>query len=210
LPHRFMEVYSYRTIQHITEGEYKEKGSKFLAFACPVESEDDVKERLVSIKKKYFDARHHCYAYVLGADKSKYRANDDGEPNHSAGDPILGQIRSKNLTNVLVVVVRYFGGVKLGVGGLITAYKAAAEDALAKADIIEEEVMQDFKLEYDYGATPEVMRMVKDFELVVGDQTFEEHGSMNVKILLKYKNEFLEKVTLLKALGNVVEVKELD
>jgi uncharacterized YigZ family protein len=135
-----MAVFSYRTIQAPTEGIYKEKGSKFLAFAYPVETEADVKGHLERIKKEYFDARHHCFAYMLGADRKKFRAFDDGEPNHSAGDPILGQIRSKNITNVLVIVVRYFGGTKLGVGGLISAYKTAAEDALNRAAVIEKEV----------------------------------------------------------------------
>src|SRR3954468_18127958 len=135
-----MAVFSYRTLQAPVGGTYKEKGSKFLAFAYPVENEQDVKEKIELLKKTHFDARHHCFAYVLGPDKTKYRAFDDGEPNHSAGDPILGQIRSRNLTNVLVVVIRYFGGVKLGVGGLISAYRTAAEEALTKATIREKEV----------------------------------------------------------------------
>src|SRR5690606_7725476 len=120
----------YRTIAQPAEGLYKEKGSKFIALAYPVYTEEEIKDRLAELRKKYYDARHHCYAYMLGADKSRYRANDDGEPNHSAGDPILGQIRSADLSNVLVVVVRYFGGTKLGVSGLITAYKTATADAL--------------------------------------------------------------------------------
>jgi uncharacterized YigZ family protein len=201
-----MEVYDYRTIQVATEGEYKEKGSKFLAFAFPVKSEAEVKESLTMLRKKYFDARHHCYAYVLGADKSKVRANDDGEPNHSAGDPILGQIRSKNLTNVLIVVVRYFGGVKLGVGGLITAYKTAAEEALHKATIITEDVTAEYTVEYDYAATPEVMRLVKDFELHIVEQNFSELSKMSVKILLKHRMGFLEKIVLLSALGSKIKV----
>jgi uncharacterized YigZ family protein len=200
-----MKVFTYCTIQGIAEGAYKEKGSKFLAFAYPVESEEEVKEKVAMLKKRYFDARHHCYAYILGSDKSKIRANDDGEPNHSAGDPILGQIRSKNLTNVLVVVVRYFGGVKLGVGGLIAAYKTAAENALAKAIIIEKDVLQSFKLRYGYANTPEVMRLVKEFELAVVAQTFDEHCSMNVKISLKHKQSFLEKIQVLKATGSIIE-----
>lgn len=204
-----MEVYSYSTIQLPTEGEYKEKGSKFLAFAFPVKSESAVKESLALLRKKYFDARHHCYAYVLGADKLKFRANDDGEPNHSAGDPILGQIRSKNLTNVLIVVVRYFGGIKLGVGGLITAYKAAAEDALRKAEIIVEDVTTNFSIEYDYASTPEVMRLIKDFDLHIDEQSFSERCTLNVKVLLKHKSDFLERIDLLKALGVLVEVELL-
>src|SRR5712675_1321246 len=112
-----MASFSFFTIQNPTQGIYKEKGSKFLAFAFPIKSEIEIKEQLDLLRKKHFDARHHCYAYVLGPDKAKFKAHDDGEPSHSASDPISGQIRSKNLTDVLIVVVRYFGGVKLGVGG---------------------------------------------------------------------------------------------
>jgi len=200
-----MPVFSYTTIQLPTEGLYKEKGSKFIAFAYPVASEAEVKERLADLKKKYFDARHHCFAFVLGADKSKYRAFDDGEPNHSAGDPILGQIRSKNLTNVLVVVVRYFGGVKLGVGGLISAYRLAAEDALDKAILIEQEVFQPISLTYEYTSTPEVMRLVKEFDIKINSQNFKEKGELNGEVRLKDQDAFLEKVKLLKALGHLIE-----
>jgi uncharacterized YigZ family protein len=140
-----MPVFSYLTIKSPAEGLYKEKGSKFIAFAYSIASEEEMKEKLHELKKKYFDASHYCFAFVLGADKAKYRAFDDGEPNHSAGDPILGQIRAKNLTNVLVAVVRYFGGTKLGVSGLITAYKLAAEEVLNKAKIVECEVTEKIK-----------------------------------------------------------------
>lgn len=121
---------TYFTLKGNSEGFNKEKGSKFLAFAYVVSNEDDVKKTVAELKKKYYDARHYCYAYVLGDQSEIYRAKDDGEPGHSAGDPILGQIRSKKLTNTLIVVVRYFGGTKLGVGGLIHAYKTAAADAI--------------------------------------------------------------------------------
>jgi uncharacterized YigZ family protein len=201
-----MKVFSYRTISHSSEGLYKEKGSKFLGFAFPVQSEEDVKERIQTVKKEYFDARHHCFAYILSADKSRFRAVDDGEPNHSAGDPILGQIRSKNLTNVLVVVVRYFGGVKLGVGGLIVAYKTAAEEALSNALIIEEEVTCDLNLNYPYTSTPEVMKLVKDFELEILNQNFEEQCLMHARIKERFKDQFEEKYTLLNALGNKLEL----
>lgn len=128
---------TYLTISDDSEGFYKEKGSKFLSFAFPVHHEEDIKEKLDILRKKYYDARHHCYAYVLGKDKEIFRANDDGEPNHSAGDPILGQIKSNQLTNILIVVVRYFGGVKLGVGGLISAYRTAAAEAISNNVIVE-------------------------------------------------------------------------
>src|SRR5687767_15137498 len=169
-----MPVFSFRTLQAPAEGIYKEKGSKFLAFAYPVTAEQDVKDHLALLQKKYFDARHHCFAWMLGPEKKMFRSFDDGEPNHSAGDPILGQVRSKDLTNLLIVVVRYFGGVKLGVGGLISAYKAAAEDALIHATIIEKEVLKTLNLHYDYSSTPEVMRLIKEFDLVIKTQTFDE------------------------------------
>lgn len=203
-----MEVFSYRTINAPTTGEFKEKGSKFLAFVYPVTSEPEVKERIAELKKKYFDARHHCYAYILGADKTKFRAADDGEPNHSAGDPILGQIRSKNLTNVLVVVVRYFGGVKLGVGGLVSAYKTAAEEGLNHATIVEREVLIQYNVRYPYTSTPDVMKLVKDFELDILQQSFEAECKMLMNISLRSKNAFEEKITLLNALGVSVSIEE--
>src|SRR5690606_37233297 len=127
---------TYLTLKQCSQGIYKEKGSKFLTFAYPVQEEQEIKEILEGLKKQYHDARHHCYAYILGKDGQDFRANDDAEPGHSAGTPILGQIRSNNLTNVLVVVVSYFGGIKLGVGGLITAYKTAAAQAIAANEIV--------------------------------------------------------------------------
>lgn len=196
-----MPEFSYLTIKSTAHGVYKEKGSKFLAFAYPVESEEEVKQRLSELRKAYFDARHHCYAYVLGLMKEKFKAADDGEPNHSAGDPILGQIRSRNLTNVLVVVVRYFGGVKLGVGGLVQAYKAAATDALRKAEIVELEVMELVSLKYDYPATPEVMKLVKEFEIVILQQDFDEGCLMKIQLKLRWTKMFQEKLELLKAQG---------
>ena len=204
-----MEVFSYRTIRSLATGEYKEKGSKFLAFVYPVTSEDEVKARISELKKKYFDARHHCYAYILGADKSKFRANDDGEPNHSAGDPILGQIRSKNLTNVLVVVVRYFGGVKLGVGGLISAYKTAAENALNNSTLLEKNVLQQYSIHYSYTNTRDVMKLVKDFEMEILNQSFEDECKMEVTISLKSKKKFVEKIKLLNATGVSISILEI-
>ncbi|MCP4460188.1 MAG: YigZ family protein, partial [Cytophagales bacterium] len=138
------------TIQSATSGEYKEKGSKFLAFAFSVSSEAEIKVHLDNLRKEYYDARHHCYAYVLGLENQSFRANDDGEPGHSAGDPILGQIRSFKLTNCLIVVVRYFGGTKLGVGGLVNAYKTAATGALSKSKKIEIIGRLKIDLKFDY------------------------------------------------------------
>jgi uncharacterized YigZ family protein len=203
-----MSTFSYHTLKSNAEGVYKEKGSRFLAFASPVESEIEIKERIGVLKKEYFDARHHCYAWMLGPDKKQFRAFDDGEPNHSAGDPILGQIRSRNLTNVLVVVVRYFGGVKLGVGGLITAYKTAADDALANAVIVEREVSEMVRILFDYAATPEVMRLVKEFDLKIIQQEFNERCRLEAELLMRHREKFIEKVNLLIALGLTLTLED--
>jgi len=203
-----LQDYSFRTLEKPTEGLFKEKGSKFLAFAYPVKTEEAIKANLSALRKKYFDARHHCYAWMLGADKGRFRAFDDGEPNHTAGDPILGQIRSANLTNVLIVVVRYFGGVKLGVGGLISAYRAAAADALSKASIVVEEVRQEMDLMYDYAFSPEVMRLVKDFELNILDHNFSEKVFMKVAVRMAAKDRFIEKIKLLQVMKIEIDFKE--
>jgi uncharacterized YigZ family protein len=200
-----MSINSYQTVREPTEGIYKEKGSKFISFAYPVSSEADIKSRIEFLKKKYFDAHHHCYAWMLGPEKQKFRAFDDGEPNHSAGDPILGQIRSREVTNVLVVVVRYFGGVKLGVGGLISAYKLAAEDVLKKTAIIEIEVTEEVELVFDYLLTSEVMRFIKDFDLKIIRQKFDEASTLKISIPVKQKGKLVEKLSLMKAMGrNIV------
>lgn len=165
---------NYFTIKEVTSGEYKEKGSKFLSYAFHVESEEDIKSCQEQLRKKYHDARHHCYAWVLGMDDQSWRANDDGEPSHSAGDPILGQIRSFELTNTLIVVVRYFGGTKLGVGGLINAYKTAAMLALEKAakHQIYETAMISF--EFTYQELSVVERLIGDFQIEVKDRDYQE------------------------------------
>ena len=205
-----MEVFSFRTIDGPSGGNYKELGSKFLAFAYPVGSEDDVKIKIEGLKKKYFDARHHCFAWILGEDKSRYRAFDDGEPNHCSGDPIVGQIKSKNITNVLVVVVRYFGGVKLGVGGLIQAYKTAAEDALNNATIIEQAVTHSVMLHYPYESTTDVMRLVKDFELIIIRQEFLEECVLQAEVKRRFFDSFKYKVELLKATGHKISFSAVE
>ncbi len=204
-----MVVFSYFTLEAPAKGLYKEKGSKFMSFAYPVASEEEVRERLEGLKKKYFDAKHHCYAYVLGHPENIYRAFDAGEPNHSAGNPILGRIRSKNLENVLVVVVRYLGGVKLGVGGLVQSYKAAAEEALGKAVIIEKEITETFRITYDYAASPEVMRLVKDFDLRILQQGFTDSGSIEVEVKLRNKDKFIGKSELLQVLKISLKLEKL-
>lgn len=173
---------TYLTLKSISQGLYKEKGSKFLSFAYPVNNELEIKEILESLKKQYHDARHHCYAYILGKDGQDFRANDDGEPGHSAGDPILGQIRSNNLTNTLIVVVRYFGGTKLGVGGLVTAYKTAAAEAIAANEIITALITEKVTFEFDYLDMNEVMRLTKALELKILDQHFDNRCAMEVEV----------------------------
>ncbi len=156
---------------------YKEKGSKFLAFASPVSFEEEVKEKLEILKKQYYDAHHHCYAFILKPEEGReetYRANDDGEPTHSAGDPILGQLRSQNLYDALVVVVRYFGGTKLGVPGLIHAYKTAAADAIAQNNIVEKVIYKMLAIRFEYQATNEVMRLLELLQMEIRAQDFTE------------------------------------
>jgi uncharacterized YigZ family protein len=199
-----MAVFSFRTIQSNSEGLYKESGSKFLAFAYPVRADEEIKSKIEGLKKKYFDATHHCFAWVLGADKSKFRAVDDGEPNHSAGDPILGQIRSKELTNVLVVVVRYYGGTKLGVGGLIQAYKSAAEEALNQATVIEEDVTENFLVRFPYDETSEVMRLVKEFDMKIIKQEYLVDCVLVIEVKLINKDSLLAKLELLQALSHKI------
>jgi uncharacterized YigZ family protein len=196
-----MAIFSFKTITQKTEGFYKEKGSKFIAFAMPVKNEIEIKTQLEELRKEYFDARHHCYAWMLGAEKNKFRSFDDGEPNHSAGDPILGQIKSKGLTNILIVVIRYFGGTKLGVGGLVVAYKTAAADALEKATIIEKEIKEAVRIVFAYSSTPDVMKLIKDFDLTITQQSFEKECEMILEYNLITKEPLLKRIELLKATG---------
>lgn len=197
---------TYLTIAQACEGLYKEKGSKFIAFAYPVSSEEDVKNRLADLRKEHFNARHHCYAFRLGADKQAYRANDDGEPKYTAGKPIFGQIQSKDLTNILIVVVRYFGGTLLGVGGLITAYKQAAADALEHAVIMEKTVNEFYELSFDYLQMSEVMKIIKDEDLEQIQQNFE----LGCKLVFSVrKNNSNKVVELFNKISNL-ELKYLD
>jgi len=172
----------YKTVEAAAEGLYKEKGSRFLAFIYPVMKEEEIKALVSEIKTKYYDARHHCYAYCLGADKSRYRANDDGEPSSTAGKPILGQIVSHDLTNVLIVVVRYFGGIKLGVSGLIQAYKEAAADAIRHARIIEKTEDEILRIRFSYLVMNDVMRVLKEEEPEVLERNFELECEMVLQI----------------------------
>lgn len=173
----------YKTITEVIgEGFYSEKRSKFLAFAHHVETIDEIKDILASYRKKYYDARHVCYAYMLGADKANFRANDDGEPSSTAGKPILGQINSYDLTNVLVIVVRYYGGVNLGTGGLIVAYRTAAADALDHATIETHLVEEVITYSFPYPMMNAVMRVIKEMQPRIVSQTFDNTCSISMSI----------------------------
>ena len=173
----------YKTITEVIgEGFYSEKRSKFLAFAHHVETIDEIKDILASYRKKYYDARHVCYAYVLGADKANFRANDDGEPSSTAGKPILGQINSYDLTNVLVIVVRYYGGVNLGTGGLIVAYRTAAADALDHATIETRLVEEVITYSFPYPMMNAVMRVIKEMQPRIVSQAFDNTCSISMSI----------------------------
>lgn len=164
---------SYKTIEHESEGQYREKGSKFFAYAFPVKTEEETKEILRQIKKTHHSARHHCFAWRIGYKEIIERANDDGEPSSTAGKPILTQLQKYELTNVLLVVVRYFGGILLGTGGLINAYRTAAADALEHAGIVTKTIEQHFRLKFSYPQMNDVMSVIKQENLQISDTRFE-------------------------------------
>lgn len=165
---------TYNTIKLASEGYFRDKGSKFFSFAYPVNSEDEIKEIITKLKKEHHSARHHCYAWRLGTEEIAFRANDDGEPSSTAGKPILGQLQSFDLTNILIVVVRYFGGTLLGVSGLINAYRTAAADALQKANILTKTIENQFELHFEYNILNDVMNILKQHNLNVDKTKFEE------------------------------------
>lgn len=184
---------TYKTIEVPSEEVlYKEKNSKFFGYAFPVTNEDEVKEIINQLKKQHHTARHWCYAFQIGTETIYYRANDDGEPNNSAGAPIYGQIQSFDVTNILVVVVRYFGGTKLGVGGLISAYKTAAQMTLENALIIEKTIDAHFQLNFDYKDMNKVMRVVKENQLTIVSQKME----MNCQMIIATRKQNEDKITL--------------
>lgn len=164
---------TFYTIKSVAEGNYKEKGSKFLAFAYPVKNLDEVKQILEQKRKDFYDARHICYAYMLGAERTDFRANDDGEPSSTAGKPILGQINAANLTDVLIIVVRYFGGILLGTGGLTVAYKTAAAEAIAHAEIVCKQVTKTLRISFTYEQTNLAMRLIKELQVDIAERNFD-------------------------------------
>ncbi|MFD2530800.1 MULTISPECIES: IMPACT family protein [Polaribacter] len=197
----------YKTIEKPSvETLFKEKGSKFFGYTFPVTSEDDVKERLEELRKKHHTARHFCYAYQLGIEKIKFRANDDGEPNNSAGMPIYGQIQSFEVTNILVVSVRYFGGTKLGVGGLISAYKTSAQMALEASDILEKTINIFYKLTFNYDLMNAVQRVVKEKNIEIVHQKLE----MNCEYTISVRKNDSEMIFTIFDNLYKVKIKELE
>lgn len=193
----------YRSIAAPSEGLFKDNGSRFIALAYPVETEEEVKSIVAGLRKEYHDARHHCYAYRLGYKGDVWRASDDGEPSGSAGRPILGQIDSLGLSDILVVVVRYFGGIKLGIPGLIRAYKTSTADALSSAQIIDKIASRHFRLQFDYLSMNAVMKVLKDMDLPQRAQEFGESCSLQTSVRLAAVEDFL------KRMGNTTKVEEI-
>ncbi len=192
---------TYLTIAAPSEGIYTEKRSKFIAMALPVHTVDEVKALLDTYQKKYYDARHVCYAYMLGPERNDFRSNDNGEPSGTAGKPILGQINSHNLTDILIIVVRYFGGIKLGTSGLITAYRAAAAQAIAAATVVERTVDEEVTFFFEYPMMNDVMRIVKEEGPSIVSQGYDTDCSMTLRIrrsLMPRLRQRLEKVETLR------------
>lgn len=191
---------TYRTITKVSEGYFRDRGSKFYAFAYPVESEEEIKDIQAALRKEYYDARHHCYAWQLGAEKTSYRINDDGEPSSSAGKPIFGRIQSHDLTNIFIVVIRYFGGVKLGVPGLINAYKTAAEEAIEKNKIVTRTINEIFELKYEYPIMNDVMRVIKDDNVKMIFQEFEMTCRIHISVRRSEAEQLKQKMLKIRKL----------
>jgi uncharacterized YigZ family protein len=185
---------SYQTIASPSEGEYKEKGSKFLAYAYPMDAESDLDGFMASLRDIHPKARHYCYAYKLGLDGTRFRANDDGEPSGTAGKPIYGQILSFGLTNVCIIVIRYFGGTKLGASGLIHAYKEASKAALDNAAIIEKYLYISYQLTFGYDHMGHIMNALKDPDIEITDKFFEDHCVVNIQIRLSVENQAIHRL----------------
>ena len=191
---------TYLTIEKPTEAIFKDKGSKFLAFAYPVENDQQIKEILNQLKKEHHTANHHCYAYRLGADKMNFRANDDGEPNNTAGKPILGQIQSNDLTNVLIVVVRYFGGTLLGVSGLINAYKNSAADVIKVSTIIEKQILFNYTIQFYFEHLNDVMKLLKQLDCKITNQQFDNNCEISFSIRKANSEQCEEKLKKIEGL----------
>ena len=184
----------YRSIAAPSEGLFKDNGSRFIALAYPVETEEEVKTIVAGLRKEYHDARHHCYAYRLGYKGDLWRASDDGEPSGSAGRPILGQIDSLGLSDILVVVVRYFGGIKLGIPGLIRAYKTSTADALSSARVVDKIASRHFRVQFEYLSMNAVMKVLKEMDLPQKNQDFGENCSLETSVRLAAVEDFMQKM----------------
>lgn len=186
---------TYKTIKKISYGLYREKGSKFIALASPVSDEPEAKRIIDEVKKEHHDAKHHCYAYVLGKDEDVWRINDDGEPSGTAGRPILGQIKSFGLTNILITVTRYFGGKLLGVSGLTVAYKTAARSALENASFIERVLSERYELKYPYSAMQNVMTLLKEYDIEQSEHVFDLTCKIVIQVRLSLKEDLLSRLS---------------
>jgi uncharacterized YigZ family protein len=184
---------TFKTIRTPAEGIFKDRGSKFLAYAYPIEQENEVKPLVENLKKEHFKAVHHCFAYRFGLDRSNFRVNDDGEPSGTAGKPIFNTLLSQEITNILVVVVRYFGGTLLGVPGLINAYKSATIEALAVADIIEKTVNDVYNVSFEFVQMNDVMKVVKEFSLKIRNQTYNNQCTMELEFRKTLTNQVIGK-----------------
>ena len=191
---------TYLTIDKPTEAIFKDKGSKFLAFGYPVENDQQIKDILNQLKKEHHTANHHCYAYRLGADKMNFRANDDGEPNNTAGKPILGQIQSNDLTNILIVVVRYFGGTLLGVSGLINAYKNSAADVIKLSTIVEKQILFNYTIQFYFEHLNDVMKLLKQLDCKIINQQFDNNCEVSFSIRKANSEQCEEKLKKIEGL----------
>lgn len=191
---------TFKTINGIAKGQITEKKSKFLSFAIPIENVEQVKPTVDEYRKEFYDARHACWAYMIGHGRTEFRANDDGEPSGTAGKPILGQINSNELTNILVIVIRYFGGIKLGTGGLISAYKSAASEAIANAEFIEKTVDEDVSVIFEYPFLNDVMKIVKDLEPQIISQQFEMNCNMTLRIRKAQYDQLYDRLSKVESL----------
>ena len=194
------EIDIYRTILKTSEGFFKDKGSKFYAYAFAVKNDTEIQERRNEIRKKHHDARHHVYAYRTGVEKDTFYSSDDGEPANSSGPPILGQIRSADLTNILIIVVRYFGGTKLGIPGLINAYKTAALESINNSKIIKKTIGKEISLSFNYPLMNSVMRILKDDDIEILNQEFTESCKIDIKIKKSKYEQIVSKLELLRDL----------
>ena len=191
---------TYLTIEKPTEAIFKDKGSKFLAYAYPVENDQQIKEILNQLKKEHHTANHHCYAYRLGADKMNFRANDDGEPSNTAGKPILGQIQSHDLTNILIVVVRYFGGTLLGVSGLINAYKSSAAEVIKASTITEKQILFNYTIQFYFEHLNDVMKLLKQLDCKITNQQFDNNCEISFSIRKANSEQCEEKLKKIEGL----------